>query len=85
MIDEAPESRASISQPEVARSGQGGLSGVARRLILVSNRGPIEHVGAPGGRLRARKGSGGVISALSALGREVEVTWIAAAMTARDR
>ena len=56
-----------------------------RRLILVSNRGPIEHHLTPTGEIEARRGSGGVVTALAALGQAVKVTWIAAAMTEGDR
>lgn len=56
-----------------------------RRLILVSNRGPVEHVVAADGTIKATRGSGGVVTALAALTRDVGCTWIAAAMTDGDR
>lgn len=56
-----------------------------RRLILVSNRGPVEHVVTSDGEVKAQRGSGGVVSALAALGHHLDLTWIAAAMTEGDR
>ncbi len=56
-----------------------------RRLILASNRGPVEHQIAPDGRAEARRGSGGVVTALSSLARMVEFTWVASAMGEGDR
>jgi trehalose 6-phosphate synthase len=57
----------------------------ARRLILASNRGPIEYHFAENGELRSRRGSGGVVTALSSLSRYVEIDWIASAMGRGDR
>jgi trehalose 6-phosphate synthase len=56
-----------------------------RRLILASNRGPIEYYFAEDGELRSRRGSGGVVTALSSLSRYVELDWIASAMGRGDR
>ena len=56
-----------------------------QRLILVSNRGPMEYHAAPGGALQARRGSGGVVTALSGLTNHVDFTWIASAMSDGDR
>lgn len=56
-----------------------------RRLVLASNRGPVEYQVAEDGRLQARRGSGGVVTALSSLSRYVEVEWIASAMGEGDR
>ena len=56
-----------------------------RRLILVSNRGPVEHQIAPDGRTDARRGSGGVVTALNALAQMVEFTWVASAIGEGDR
>ena len=56
-----------------------------RRLILASNRGPVDHRITPDGRIEARRGSGGVVTALSSLSRMVEFTWIASAMGEGDR
>jgi trehalose 6-phosphate synthase len=56
-----------------------------RRLIIASNRGPAEYEVGPDGKLRGQRGSGGLVTALSAVARYAEVTWIAAAMTEGDR
>ena len=56
-----------------------------RRLILASNRGPIEYHFTQGGQLEARRGSGGVVTALSSLSRYVELDWVASAMREGDR
>jgi hypothetical protein len=52
----------------------------AQRLILVSNRGPMEYHVQPSGELQPRRGSGGVVTALSGLTNYVDFTWIASAM-----
>ena len=57
----------------------------SRRLILASNRGPLEYYFAEDGALRSRRGSGGVVTALSSLGRYVKLDWIASAMGRGDR
>jgi len=56
-----------------------------RRLILVSNRGPVEYYLAPDRQLRSRRGSGGVVTALSSLSKYIELDWIASAMGEGDR
>ena len=56
-----------------------------RPLILASNRGPIEHYVRYDGRLEARRGSGGVVTALSSLTRMLDFTWVATAMGEGDR
>ena len=56
-----------------------------RRLVLASNRGPVEYQVAENGRLQTKRGSGGVVTALSSLSRYVEVEWIASAMGEGDR
>jgi len=57
----------------------------ARRLILASNRGPIEYHIDDEGELQARRGSGGIVTALSSLRRYVELDWVASAMGRGDR
>ncbi|MEE8370053.1 MAG: trehalose-6-phosphate synthase, partial [Dehalococcoidia bacterium] len=56
-----------------------------RRLIIASNRGPMEFQIEPDGSLKAQRGSGGMVTALMAAARFVPATWIAAAMTDGDR
>ena len=47
-----------------------------RSLIVASNRGPVEHHMTTDGRPEARRGSGGIVTALSALSQNSEFTWI---------
>ena len=56
-----------------------------QRLILASNRGPMEFHSSPSGELQHRRGSGGVVTALSGLTNYVDFTWIASAMGEGDR
>ena len=56
-----------------------------RPLVLASNRGPVEHQMTPEGRLEARRGSGGVVTAFSSLAKSAEFTWVASAMGEGDR
>ena len=56
-----------------------------KHLILVSNRGPVEHQVTTDGRTEARRGSGGVVTALSSLAQMVEFTWVASAIGEGDR
>src|SRR5207237_6915238 len=56
-----------------------------RKLIVVSNRGPVSFGRAPNGELIARRGGGGLVTALRSLVSHHDVLWIASAMTAEDR
>ncbi len=56
-----------------------------RRLILVSNRGPVDYRIGKDGKMRLSRGSGGVVTALSAVSRYVELTWVSSAMGEGDR
>jgi trehalose 6-phosphate synthase len=57
-----------------------------RNLILASNRGPVEyHWNEETNTLEGKRGSGGVVTAISAVSRIVNPTWIACAMTEGDR
>src|SRR5688500_20093641 len=59
--------------------------GARRKLIVVSNRGPVTFDrDADGGRV-ARRGGGGLVTALRSLVAQHDVTWIASAMTEEDR
>ncbi len=57
----------------------------ARRLIVVSNRGPVEYRLAPDGQVQARRSTGSLVTAFSSLMREIPYTWIASAMGEGDR
>ena len=56
-----------------------------RKLIVVSNRGPVSFVQAGEGERTAKRGGGGLVTALSGLIRLHDVTWIASAITDEDR
>lgn len=61
------------------------LLGDAGRLIVVSNRGPLSFNRSKAGEWRAKRGSGGLVTALAELGRLAPVTWVSAAMDGDDR
>jgi trehalose 6-phosphate synthase len=56
-----------------------------RKLIVVSNRGPVSFSRGEDGLRVARRGGGGLVTALRGLVTRHEVTWIASAMTEEDR
>ena len=56
-----------------------------RKLIVVSNRGPVTYRRDPDGGRVARRGGGGLVTALRSLVEHHDVTWVASAMTDADR
>jgi trehalose 6-phosphate synthase len=56
-----------------------------RRLIVVSNRGPVVHDRDADGARVARRGGGGLVTALRSLVEHHDVTWVASAMSAEDK
>jgi len=56
-----------------------------RKLIVVSNRGPVSYGRDELGSRVARRGGGGLVTALRGLAAHHDVTWIASAMTDEDR
>ena len=56
-----------------------------RRLIVVSNRGPVVYGRDEDGQLVARRGGGGLVTALDSLATGYDVTWIASAISEDDR
>ena len=56
-----------------------------RRLLIASNRGPLEFSVADDGSLSGKRGGGGMVTALTAATRFVPAVWIATAMTEGDR
>jgi trehalose 6-phosphate synthase len=56
-----------------------------RPLIVVSNRGPVTFDRGPDGERVARRGGGGLVTALRGLRAHHDVTWVAAATTDEDR
>jgi trehalose 6-phosphate synthase len=65
---------------------RGYLSGVPRRrkLIVVSNRGPVGFARDSSGARVARRGGGGLVTALRSLVSHHDVTWIASAISDED-
>jgi trehalose 6-phosphate synthase len=58
---------------------------VRRKLIVVSNRGPVSYGRAADGNRTARRGGGGLVTALRGLVQYHDVTWLASAITEEDR
>ena len=56
-----------------------------RKLIVVSNRGPVSFSRDSAGERVARRGGGGLVTALRSLVTHHDVTWIASAMSEEDR
>jgi trehalose 6-phosphate synthase len=56
-----------------------------RKLIIVSNRGPVTYHTDTGGSRVARRGGGGLVTALRSLVSHHDVTWVASAITEEDR
>src|SRR5260370_19341402 len=56
-----------------------------RKIIVASNRGPVEFHRDAHGKLTTRRGSGGVVTALAALVASLPLTWIATAMSEAGR
>jgi trehalose 6-phosphate synthase len=56
-----------------------------RKLIVVSNRGPVSFARDADGNRVVRRGGGGLVTALRGLVTHHDVTWIASAMTGEDR
>jgi trehalose 6-phosphate synthase len=56
-----------------------------QRLVVASNRGPLTFKHDRSGEWHARRGSGGLVTALAELGRLAPVTWVSAAMDQADR
>jgi trehalose 6-phosphate synthase len=57
----------------------------AKRLIIATNRGPVEYYLSQEGDLKHRRGAGGVVTALTGANSRMDVTWVAMAMTEADR
>jgi len=56
-----------------------------RKLLVVFNRAPVSYVRDEDGHRTARRGGGGVVTALGGLPARHDVTWVASAMTQEDR
>ncbi len=56
-----------------------------RRLIVVSNRGPVTYGRDASGAQVTRRGGGGLVTAVDSLASSYDVTWIASALSDEDR
>jgi trehalose 6-phosphate synthase len=54
-------------------------------IVITSNRGPFSFEAREDGSYRVRRGSGGLVTALSALAQKHDVLWVASAMSDDDR
>ncbi len=54
-------------------------------LIVVSNRGPVHITRGEDGQIQTSRSGGGLVTALLGLARNVEITWIAAALTEPEK
>ena len=61
------------------------MAAARRQLIVVSNRAPVSYFRDGRGERSARRGGGGLVTALASLVAHHDVTWIASAMTDEDR
>jgi trehalose 6-phosphate synthase len=59
--------------------------GSRRKLVIVSNRGPVSFARGPDGDRVAKRGGGGLVTALRSLVSHHDVTWVASAMSDEDR
>src|SRR6476660_6614712 len=57
----------------------------SRHLIIASNRGPVEYQLTQNKTLKARRGAGGMVTALTDIGNRMDITWVAMTMTEGDR
>ncbi|MDO8671674.1 MAG: trehalose-6-phosphate synthase, partial [Dehalococcoidia bacterium] len=56
-----------------------------RRVVLASNRGPVQYSVNGKGELVSERGQGGLVTALSAVTRHARVAWVASSMSDGDR
>jgi trehalose 6-phosphate synthase len=61
------------------------VAGRRHKLIVVSNRGPVTYARGPDGERVARRGGGGLVTALRSLVSHHDVVWIASAISDEDR
>jgi len=54
-------------------------------VLVASNRGPVSYTVGEDGALRPRRGGGGLVSGLSAIGPEANAVWVCAALGDGDR
>ncbi|MBC2907928.1 trehalose-6-phosphate synthase [Streptomyces sp. PSKA01] len=57
----------------------------AAQVLVASNRGPVSYEVQEDGSLRARRGGGGLVSGLSAIGPDAGALWVCSALSGGDR
>ncbi|MFF1376488.1 trehalose-6-phosphate synthase [Streptomyces sp. NPDC058308] len=57
----------------------------AAQVLVASNRGPVSYTVGEDGELTAKRGGGGLVSGLSAIGDEADALWVCAALGDGDR
>ncbi|MEU5902702.1 MULTISPECIES: trehalose-6-phosphate synthase [Streptomyces] len=57
----------------------------AAQVLVASNRGPVSYTVGEDGELTAKRGGGGLVSGLSAIGDEADALWVCAALGEGDR
>lgn len=60
-------------------------SGSGAQVLVASNRGPVSYTLAEDGTLTSRRGGGGLVSGLSAIGPDAGAVWVCAALGEGDR
>ncbi|MFF3909442.1 trehalose-6-phosphate synthase [Streptomyces sp. NPDC001848] len=55
------------------------------RILVASNRGPVSYALDDSGQLTAKRGGGGLVSGLSAIGPDADAVWVCAALNDGDR
>lgn len=55
-----------------------------RRVIIASNRGPVSVLLDENGEIQIQRGSGGLVTALSGLAHQIDISWIACALSEMD-
>jgi trehalose 6-phosphate synthase len=69
----------------MSRRGTGGASAIESSIVVASNRGPVSFDRDERGRLSPRRGTGGLVTALSGVFYRDDTAWVSAAMTDGDR
>ncbi|MFF5650140.1 trehalose-6-phosphate synthase [Streptomyces collinus] len=57
----------------------------AARVLVASNRGPVSYTVSEDGSLDAKRGGGGLVSGLSAIGSDADALWVCSALSDGDR
>ncbi|MBY8884943.1 trehalose-6-phosphate synthase [Streptomyces sp. PTM05] len=60
-------------------------AGHTARILVASNRGPVSYSRADDGTLTAKRGGGGLVSGLSAIGPDAGAVWVCSALSDDDR